>query len=189
VIAAGCYFLPTAAYEAIARAYLELTLEDHPEPPIDLIKFIRAQDEGVLFQGLLRCRARQSQGDGCRPATALIVGSSFKGMIDLAMFRRLFPGSDPITWSPDQGDGAGKVFNGQVTRVDQVIEFLKEREAPGARVTYGTIREFLGGPSKAYVGGPNMLRHPKMVAYLEGRWVKTGGYGNTEAVLERVNEA
>ena len=110
-------------------------------------------------------------------------------MLDLKMFQRLFPGSAPITWAPDQGDGAAKVFNGQVNKLDQLIGFLKEREAPGTMVTYGEMLDFLGNPSRSYLLGPNMLGHPRMVDYLKQRWTKYGGPGQRGSGLGVINEA
>jgi hypothetical protein len=169
VIAAGVYFLPDPVYEAIARAAIGLRPEDHPEKPEDLAKVVKSVDQGNLFQGILRIAARLSDGSGCRPCDALVIGSSHRG-VKPAMLRELFPDAPVIGWHPKHGDDVAKTFNGQQTRVQQAIGYLKEREGQLELVPWSGLREHIGNPSSTYLHGPRLRRHPEFQAYVDGRW-------------------
>jgi hypothetical protein len=169
VIVAGAFFLPEPVYEAIARAALGMLPADHPDRPEDLAKVIRSVDQGNLFQGILRSAARLSDGPGCRPCDVLVIGSRNRG-VDVFMLRGLFPDAPVIGWHPAKGDGATKMFDGQVTRVQQGIEFLKAREGQPGLVPWSALSDLLGNPARTYLHGPRFKKHPDMQAYLNGRW-------------------
>jgi hypothetical protein len=188
VIVTGAFFLPEPVYEAIARAAMGMLPADHPEPPEALAQVIRSVDQGNLFQGILRSAARLSDGAGCRPCDVLVVGSRNRG-VDPAMLRQLFPGAPVIGWHPTNGDGAAKMFDGRMTRVQQGIEFLKAREDQPGLVPWSTLQAHVGNPTRTYLHGPRFRRHPDMQAYLQDRWRivepnKAGGSrGGTEGGL------
>lgn len=169
VVIAGAYFLPDPVYEAIARAAIGMKPEDHPEEPKDLAKFIKSVDQGNLFQGVLRGAARISKGAGCTPCDVLIIGSSNRG-IDAVMLKEVFPEAPIIGWHPSKGDGATKLFNGEVTRVQQGIEFLRAREGQPDMIPWSALSDLIGNPAKTYLHGPRFKKHPDMQAYLQGRW-------------------
>jgi hypothetical protein len=187
VIAAGVYFLPDPVYEAIARAAVGMKPEEHPEQPEELAKVIKSVDQGNLFQGVLRIAARLSDGPGCRPCDALVIGSSRRGIAP-EVLAELFPGAPVIGWHPGQGDGAAKTFNGRQTRVQQAIGYLKDREGRPQMIAWSELRAHLGNPSNTYLHGPRLRRHPEFESYCDGRWAiveptRTGIRGGTEGGL------
>lgn len=129
---------------------------------------VKSVDQGNLFQGVLRIAARLSDGAGCQPCDALIVGSSYRG-VNKGVLRELFPDAPVVGRHPTMNDGATKTFNGQVTRVRQAIGYLKAREGQTAMVPWSDLKALLGNPSKTYLHGPRLRRHPEFQAYIAGR--------------------